>query len=164
MPQIRIEGIHGKERDIIPDKDKEKIQTHEEAEDARYQQEVKGKELFDPFPQLPHGENSGKMNYAGQEQQGQIETIRSVEIVDAQGFNPQDLLHELKSPLGSVIGDEEIDGEQKGHAGKDRADPADQGLSLSRDKKDNQKTRQATEQDRRQAGESGQVKTHGFSL
>ena len=31
-------------------------------------------------------------------------------------------------------------------------------------KKDDQKTRQASEQDRRQAGKSGQVKTHGFSL
>ena len=94
------QGEHGKERDIVPDEDKEEIQAHEEAEDAHYQQEIQGKELLDPFLQLPHGQHPGKVHDAGQKQQGQIETVGSVEIVDAQRFHPEDLLHELEAPLG----------------------------------------------------------------
>ena len=142
------EGIHGEEGDIIPDEDEKKIQAHEKSEDAHDQQKIKGKKFFDPLLQFPHGQYTGKMDHAGQEQQRQIEPVGPVEIMNAQGLDPENFFYELKASLGSVIGDEQIDGQQKGDPGKDRADPADQGLPLSGNEEDYQQAHQATEKDR----------------
>ena len=87
--------IHGKQRDIEPDENEKKIQAHEQAEHTGHQQKNQREELFDAQLQLPHGQDGGKKDDAGQQQHGQGEPVHRVEIGNAQRGNPRDPFDEL---------------------------------------------------------------------
>ncbi len=108
------ERVHGKEGDIVPDKDEEEIHAHENAEDSCHQQEGESEELLNPGLQLPHGEHPGKEDDTGEHEHGQVKTVRRIEVVDAHGLDPEHLLHELETSLGFVVREEKIDGEHHG--------------------------------------------------
>jgi hypothetical protein len=107
------ERIHGEERNVVPDKEEEEIHAHEEAEDAEHQHEGKGKELLDSSPQLPHGQNACEVHNPGEQDQGKVEAIRPVEVVDTQRFDPKQFLHELQAPMRPVIRAKDIDGKRQ---------------------------------------------------
>ena len=112
------ERIHGEERNVVPDKEKEEIHAHEEAEDAEHEHEGKGKELLDPSPQLPHRENAGEVHNPGEQDQGKVEAVRPVEVMNSQRFHPKQFLHELQAPKRPVICAKDIDGKRQSDPGK----------------------------------------------
>ena len=89
------ERIHGEKGDVVPDKEKEEIHAHEEAEDAKDEHKGKSKELLDPSLQFPHGQNAGEVHNPGEQNQRKAEAVRPVEIVNSQRLHPKQFLHEL---------------------------------------------------------------------
>ena len=156
--------IHGEERDVVPDKEEEEIHAHEEAEDPEYEHEGKGEELLDPAPQLPHGQNAGEVHNPGEEDQGKVEAVRPIEIMDSQRFHPPQFLYELQATTSPVICAIDIDGESQGDSRESQADPLDQGLSLARDEQDDQKAHHATEKDGREVRKTCQFHIHLSTL
>jgi len=65
---------------------------------AGHQQEGEREELLDPVGELPHRENPREEHDPRQGQHGQAEAVDGIEVVNAQGVDPEDLLNELQSP------------------------------------------------------------------
>jgi hypothetical protein len=103
------------------------------------------------------------MNYAGKQEQRQVKAISSIEVVDVQGVDPEDLFYELKTTLGSVICNKYIDGEHQGSAGKQRTYPFYQLLVLSWNKEDQQKPAETAEQDGGKIRKIGNLQAHPLS-
>jgi hypothetical protein len=149
------ERVHGEERDIVPDKEKEEVHAHKKAENPRDQQEEKAEEFLYPMIQFPHGQNACEMDDAGEKNEGEIEAVRSVEVGNSQRWNPRDLFDELETSLGLVVGQKRDSGQNERNAGGNCAYPPDELLAVGRNKKGHQKPGHAAEKNHRENGKMG---------
>src|SRR5208337_1173050 len=95
--------VHRKKRNVIPDKNPEKVHRHEDAVDAGNQKEHKRKKFLCPVLQFPHRPDACKQDHGGKQQHGEVYPVDSVEPVYSKTLYPQDPLNELKSALLVIV-------------------------------------------------------------
>jgi hypothetical protein len=114
-------NVHGHHSDLVKQEKEKHVVGHENAEHPGNQGQLEDEILPHPGLELPHGQDAGKDNDTGKEQEWCIHAFHAHEIGDAEGLDPGDLFDELQAPQILVIGHEGINGQEeadpRGHQG-----------------------------------------------
>src|SRR5208337_1972094 len=96
------EDVHGHHRDLIEQEEHEEVVGHEDAEDPGHQGQHPDEVFLGANLQLPHGEDTGEDDDAGEQQQGGVQALDPYVEGDAEGLDPLVFLHELYAPQAPV--------------------------------------------------------------
>ena len=147
------EDVHGHHGDLIEQEEHKEIVGHEDAEDPGDQGQHPDEVFLGALLQLPHGEDAGKDDDTGEQQQGGVQTLDTNVVGDAEGLHPLVLLHELQTPQGPVIGHKGVDRQSQGDARSHQGYGLDEELLIVPQAQEDQQSRRRGQQ---HAGENGE--------